>query len=317
MLEALKFVQGSVAKKEFIPALTHFVIENHTVRGYNGVIALSSQIPFDIACKPRAEALIKAIGSCDSTVQLSLTQAGRLSVRSGKFRALVECVDGPTPHAVPGGIACPVDGPALLAGLRAVAPFIGEDSARPWCQGVLLRGPSIYATNNVTLVEYWAGSTLPVVVTLPKATVKELLRIDEPPLHAQYDASSVTFHYGAGKWLRSHLLPNDWPDLSRILDVAANPVEVSPELFSALAIVKPFVNKNGAVRFTSDGIQTHTTIEEGAAYELDGLFSHGVFNLNMLNLLKGVALTADFSTYPKPCLFFGERLRGAIVGLRE
>ena len=40
VLSALKFVQGSVAKKDFVPALKHVVIENATVRGFNGVLAL-------------------------------------------------------------------------------------------------------------------------------------------------------------------------------------------------------------------------------------------------------------------------------------
>ena len=76
MLTSLKFVQGAVAKKDFLPALTHFVIENGTVRGYNGMLALCSPIPFDIACKPKAESLVKAIANCNETVTLSLTQRG-------------------------------------------------------------------------------------------------------------------------------------------------------------------------------------------------------------------------------------------------
>ena len=80
MLSELRFVQGAVAKKDFIPALTHFVIEDGAVRGYNGMLALCSPIPFNIACKPRADALVKAIANCTETVQLAMTAAGRLSV---------------------------------------------------------------------------------------------------------------------------------------------------------------------------------------------------------------------------------------------
>jgi hypothetical protein len=29
-----------------------------------------------------------------------------------------------------------------------------------------------------------------------------------------------------------------------------------------------------------------------------------------------VAQLFDFSSYPKPCLFYGDNLRGAIIGLR-
>lgn len=316
MLAELKFVQGSVAKKDFLPALTHFVIEDGTVRGYNGTISLCSPIPFDIACKPRAEPLVRAIGNCNETVKLSLTPAGRLSVKSGSFRALVECVDGPTPHVLPSGQDVSVNGDALLAALKAVQPFIGEDASRPWCNGVLIRGPSVFATNNVTLVEYWAKETLPVVVNIPKQAVKELIRIGEPPTHAQYDDGSVTFHYEGGKWLRTHLLENAWPDLTPVLDRPSTQAPLNPDLFKGLATIKPFADKLERVLFRVGHARTHLTDEEGASYAVDGLPEDGAYNISMLELLEGVAHTVDFSAYPKPCLFFGENIRGAIIGMR-
>ncbi|QFR59683.1 hypothetical protein P6F33_gp82 [Pseudomonas phage Quinobequin-P09] len=42
----------------------------------------------------------------------------------------------------------------------------------------------------------------------------------------------------------------------------------------------------------------------------------GVYQIEMLKLLKDVAQKIDFSAYPNPCLFYGDRLRGAIVGMR-
>ena len=42
MLNELKFVQGSVAKKELLPSLTHFKIEDGHIRGFNGTIAISA-----------------------------------------------------------------------------------------------------------------------------------------------------------------------------------------------------------------------------------------------------------------------------------
>lgn len=316
MLAELKFVQGAVAKKDFLPALTHFVIEGGTVRGYNGTIALCSPIPFDIACKPKAEPLVRAIANCSDTVTLSLTPAGRLSVRSGSFKAFVECVEGETPHAKPSGQRVDVDGVALLQALKAVQPFIGEDASRPWCNGVLLRGPSVFATNNITLVEYWAGSTLPLVVNIPRAAVKELLRVGDAPTHAQYDDHSVTFHYDGGRWLRTQLLSSEWPDLSRVLDQPSNPQPMDPRVFEGLKVIKPFADKLERVLFRDGSLCTHEVEGEGASYAVEGLAVAGAYNISMLELLDGVAQTADFSTYPKPCLFYGERLRGAIVGMK-
>lgn len=315
MLSELKFVQGAVAKKDFLPALTHFAIENGTVRGYNGTIALCCPIPFDIACKPKAEPLVRAIGNCTETVALSMTPAGRLSVRSGGFKAFVDCVEGETPHLLPTGQDVTVDGVALLAALRAVQPFIGEDASRPWCNGVLLRGPSVFATNNVALVEYWAGATLPIEVNLPRAAVREILRIDEPPVSAQYDDHSVTLHYEGRRWLRTQLLSTAWPDLSRVLDQPSAPVPLDPKLFEGLATIKPFADKLGRVMFREGQLCTHDNDSEGASFAMDGLPPAGVYSIEMLALLEGKH-TVDFTTYPKPCQFFAENLRGAIIGMR-
>lgn len=319
MLTELKFVQGSAAKKDLVPALTHFVIENGTVRGYNGTLALCSPIPFDIACKPKAEPLIKAIASCADVVQLSMTPAGRLRVHSGAFKAFIDCIEGETPHVLPTGERVEVDGTVLLAGIKAVQPFIGEDASRPWVNGVLLRGPSIFATNNVCLVEFWAGATVPVPTNVPSSAVKELLRINEPPTHVQYDDNSITFHYEGDRWLRTQLRPADWPDLSKILDQPCNPLPIDPKLFEGLAVLAPFTDHKLGRIFIRDGVMsTHSAgSEEGATYVLDDFPHFGVYNATMLGLLQGAATKADFSTYPKPCLFYGDNLRGAIIGMRE
>lgn len=316
MLNTLKFVQGSVAKKDFLPALTHFLIENGTVRGYNGMLALCSPIPFDITCKPKADPLVKAIANCSETVQLALTPAGRLSIKSGKFKAFVDCVDGDTPHVMPEGEIIQIDGPGILRAFKAVLPFIGDDASRPWSNGVLLTGQSAFATNNITLVEYWTGTNIPQMINVPRAAIKEMIRINEPPEYAQLAPNTITFHYSGGRWIRTQLFETKWPDLARVLDRESNASPIDNRLFEALKTVKPFIDKMGRIMFKEGRISTHTEDTEGAAFEIEGFNHTGVYNIDMLNLLEGSAVTVDWSTYPSPCMFFGDRLRGAIVGMR-
>lgn len=316
MLTALKFVQGSVAKKDFVPALTHFRIEDNTVRGFNGTLALCSPIPFDIACSPKGEPLVKAIALCSDTVQLTLTPAGRLSIKSGRFKAFVDCIEGDTPHALPEGDPVDINGDNLLAALKAVAPFVGEDASRPWANGVLLLGQSAFATNNVTLVEYWIGSNIPHPLNIPRAAVREMLRIGEAPIGMQVTANSITFHYNGSRWLRTQLYETGWPDLRKVLDRPSNPAPINAELFDALEAVKPFTDKLNTIRFADGNITTHVDPTEGAHYELDNFPHEGIYRLEMLQLLQGNAVSIDWSTYPAPCMWFGERMRGAIIGMR-
>jgi DNA polymerase III sliding clamp (beta) subunit (PCNA family) len=317
MLAELKFVAGAVAKKEFVPALTHFCIENGTVRGYNGTLALCSPIPFDISCKPKAIPMVQAIRNCTETVTLSMTKAGRLSIKSGSFKTFIDCVETESNHVVPEGQMIDINGEALLTGLRAVAEFIGEDASRPWANGVLIKGQSIFATNNVVLVEYWTGVDFPLTINLPRMAVREILRIGEPPISAQADESSFSLHYENKKWIRSNLLTTDWPDLSKVLSQPSSPLDIPGALFEGLETIKPFVDKMGRVTFVDGYLRTSLVDGEGADYSVEGLHSEGSYNIEMLLLLKDAAKTIDFSLHPKPALFFGERLRGAIIGMRS
>lgn len=318
MLKELKFVQGSIAKKDFLPALTHFKIQDGRVRGFNGIIALSSPIQLDIDCLPKAEQMIRAIQQCDETVQIVMTTAGRLSIRSGKFKAFVECIEKTdTPHVEPTGEVFKLEGEALVSALEAVSPFIGDDASRPWSNGVLLRGGSAFATNNVVLVEYWFGTELPFECCIPRVAIKEMLRIGEPPTHGQIDQNSITFHYADSRWIRTQLLSTEWPDLTKVLDKPSEAITLEPDLFRALEKIKPFADKIGRVYFQSGVVSTHEDNNEGASVEVFGIRAGPVFNIEMLSLLETVVKKIDFNCYPKPCVFYGNKLRGAIVGMRN
>jgi DNA polymerase III sliding clamp (beta) subunit (PCNA family) len=313
MLKELKFVQGAVAKKDFIPAITHFAIENGTVRSFNGTVAMSSPLTCDINCKPKAIPMVQAISRCSDTISLSMTPAGRLSIKSGAFKAFIECVSDTDSHVQPEGEIINFDGQKLLDAIIAVQPFIGNDASRPWTNGVLLRDQSAYATNNVCLVQYWIGVEFPCVVNIPRAAIAEMVRINEPPTHAQVCENSITFHYSDGRWIRSQLFETKWADLGRVLNIESNPEPVPEGLYAGLENLRPFCDKFGRVFISEEGLRTHQDSSEGAVYELAWVHQNSIYNIEMLQLLEGTATSADFNR--QPCLFFGENLRGAIIGM--
>ena len=314
MLRELKFVQGAVGRKEFIPAITHFCIENGTVRAYNGTIALCSPINCDLNVKPKAVPMVQAIARCTDTIALMMTPTGRLSIKSGKYRVNIECVEESQAHVQPEGEFVELNGTELLKGLKAINTFIGSDASRPWSTGVLLSGQSAFATNNICIVEYWMQSAFPRVVNLPRAAVQEMIRLDEAPTHAQVSENSITFHYSDGRWVRSQLYSSEWPNFRQFLDKPCDPKPVPEELFVALDQIKPFRNKLGQAFITPQMLHTHMDVTEGSTYDLQWAPENMVFSLEMLELLEGVAKTADFTQ--QPCLFFGENLRGAIMRMR-
>jgi len=318
MLNELRFVQGAVGKKDLIPALTHFRIENGTIRSFNGTLALCCPIACDLTCTPKAVPFHKAIQLCKETITLNMTKAGKLSVRSGSFSSFIECVpeDVETPHVLPEGDSHAINGEAILQAFQIMLPLIGDDASRPWSNGLLLRGQSAFATNNVIAVEYWIGSDFPNECNIPRECIVEMLRIKEAPISVQVTEKSITFHYTENRWIRAALLATNWPDFNKVLQKEAKPKPIPSELFTALDNISPFSDKIGRVYIYSDTLSTGMEEGEGAHYKMPGLGFEGVYQISMLKLLEGVAKTADMSFYPEACLFFGERLRGAILGLR-
>lgn len=318
MREALNFVKGAVARKDFVPELTHFNIQDGRITGYNGDMALSSPIAVDIHAKPHAQTFIKAVNACEGETALSLTKAGKLSLRSGKFRALIECLpeNQETRFIIPEGQVVSL-GENFLDCIKALAPFQGIDASRPWATGIMLKDGSALATNNICLVEYWHGNTLPFSINIPKSAITELIRIGENPTKVQLTKNSISFHFEGGRWLRTQLLATDWPDAaSRVFDGEGVPTSVPEGLFDALETLRPFVDDSSRVFFTATGVATSHEPEAATTVDLVGLPPGPCFHHAMLSLLSGTAEKIDFTTYPRPCKFTGKKLRGVILGLR-
>lgn len=316
MKEALNFVKGAIARKDFVPELTHFNIMDGRIVGYNGDMAISSPIGVDIRAKPHAQTFIKAVNSAQEEVALSLTKNGRLSLKSGKFRALIDCLQGDESRfIIPEGQVVDL-GENFLDCIKTLSRFQGVDASRPWSSGIMLRSGSALATNNICLVEYWHGTTLPFPVNIPRPAIAELIRIGENPTKVQATRNSITFHFSGNRWIRTQLLVTEWPEqIDRILDAEGSPQVLPEGLFEALETLKPFTDDASRVFFTPQGIATSHEPEIATTVDVEGL-PQGCYHHAMLTLLDGVADKIDFTTYPKPCKFQGNKLRGVIVGLR-
>lgn len=319
MLNDLKFVQGAVARKDYVPALTHFHIEGGRIFGFNGVLAISTPTDLDVTATPKAVPFVKAVERLPEgeEVVLNLTEAGRLGVKAGRFRVYIECHDdsagvvklSPAGELVP--LPC-----EILPVLRVLSPFMGIDASRPWAMGILLRGQSAFATNNVVLIEHWLPMMFPTALTLPAEAVKEMLRIGIEPTALQLEERAITFHYPNGAWLRTALASTDWPDLSKVLDRPCEAVPFPEGFFDAVHRLDAFA-KDGNRIYLRPGVMATSPHEgDGALVEMPELQAEGIHFINMVAKLDGVATSIDFTMWPGPCLFFGNMLRGAIIGMR-
>lgn len=316
--EALTFVRGAVGRNVLAPELEHYDLRGGRITGFNGHLALSAPIGLDIEATPKAAMFFKALEKLDGakTISLYMTKGGKLTLKGDNFSAHVPCLDkfpydvklNGDRYAVP---------PTILEDLARVLPFTSEDASRPWSQGVLFDRGSVLATNNISLIQVWNGHQLP-RINMPKFMAAELLRIKRVPEFIQTDENSLSCIFSDGAWMRSALLSGEWPFeiLENLLNSPAQPTPPVEGLEQALDDLAPFVGegKSSPIYFKDGVVSTSQHEEDGAEVQLAGIAPGPVFNLTQLRLVLGVASAIDFSLYPRPCIFTGDRMRGAVIG---
>lgn len=320
MLDALKFVARAIARRDYVPGMTHFRIQGKRCTAYNGTLAISApvDIAFDIA--PQASLFMKALEACEDVITLRLDDNGNLLVRSGAFRVVVPCVPLDTVKRInPDGLTIFSEVP-LLAAFTALRDFIGSDANRAWSLGVLLAGQSAYATNNVIVAEYWLGLDFPSVVNVPFFAIDEIIWIEDEIHSLQIGKDSVTFHYSDGKWIKSPLLSLDWPDVRGLMAKSWQDAQLA-------AITEDFRKSCGKLAklseddlpriFFRDGeLSTRPggLADGGAIIEIAGLPTKGCYNAKLLNVMLASATKIDFTKYPAPIPFASGNLRGVMMG---
>lgn len=321
MLDSLRFVATAAAKKEFVPELSHFKIRGGRITGYNGLLALSSDIDVDLDILPHAGKFLAAIRACgNDLITLSVTGTGRLSVKSGAFKSYVECLESDGSQFVePEGETVEL-GEHFMAGIKALAPAMGIDASRPWAMGIKLQDSSMYATNNVMIAEYYHGQRIPFDVVIPSLAVNELLRIKTNPIKVQVTTNALTFWFSETRWMRTALIEADaWPfaRIQPLLDKEGGAQLALPEAFEeSVAKLKPFLGEHGSVYMTGDHYSTSPNEGEGSSVEISttGITDMQAYSFTQLTLLSQIAKTIDWTAYPNPCKFMADRLRGVVVG---
>lgn len=329
MLNSLKFVKGSVARKDPIPSLTHFSIKEGVIRGFNGIICMGAPIALALNCQPKAIPFTKGIeiiSELPDPPSFSMTAAGKLTVKSGKFKVHIECIDDEFPPIDPEGERVELQ-PGLIAAFKALAPMIAEDASRPWARGILLRDGSAFATNNVVIGQYWVGYKMPFDMNVPEECIREVLRVKSEPIAVSATERSITFYFTEDRWIKSQLLTTDWPNVSPVLDRPSNAAPIPSDFFGILGRLAPYASESRKVFIRGNTLSTHVEEGLGAAMVVDdeawNLEGRGIYNLDLLRALDGLVASIDLSLYPQPALFFGPvtdagypLLRGAVVGMK-
>lgn len=317
LLTALEFC-SVVSEKLGAPYETHIGLRNNWAIGFNGIVAAGNPIVEDIYCYPHNLLMIEALSKCDENFSLTQLDNGRLSIKSGKFKAIVPCLDPalmqsaePDPQIV--GITN-----VFKDAVEAVGVLANENAQHVLTASVLMNGASVISTNRVMLLEYWHGLDLPPNIPLPKEFVTALVKSKKNLAGFGYSNCSATFYFEDESWLRTQLYNDEWPDVSRILNKEANLWSIDPNFFKALDAVAPF-SEDGNIYSDLNLLKSHADDGVGATFECSGIPKGFVYPIKQLMIMKPHVKKIDFyakgihdSSY---CLVFeGDRVRGVISG---
>lgn len=312
LLDALKFIDVAQTPAGTLYE-THIVLNNYWASAFNGCLAAGMPIQENLAACPQSAAFLSALARCGDEYTLTQLDAGKLCVQTQKFKAFIPCSDladmqRAYPDAAVIGITdefrkalkiCQTDG------------FAGDE--RIFNQSILVKSGSCVGTNGALAIEYWHGLNLPTIV-VPKAFAEAVCKIKKPLKGFGCSNVSATVHYEDNSWLRTQLFVEPWPDMSRVLDVKSNPWPVPTGLFDGLRSMLPFL-ENSQVWFKDGLLRSHVSELVGAQYKIEGLPSGPIFNAKQLLEIEPLITSIDFMGDSR-AHFFGENMRGVLMGLR-
>ena len=316
LVAALKFV-GSILSDIGAPYETHVLLGGSTATAFNGVLSAGHPIDEDLSACPHAGRFLDALGRCDEGVSITQLDSGRLSVKSGRFRAFVPCVDAeiiPTPYPDP---PCATVTDDFKQALDAMAPFgKGEGAQSVALASVLMAGRSLVGTDGALILECWHGCDLPPGLALPRVLVAPLCKVQSPLASFGYSSNSATFYFENRSWIKTQLYADKWPDLNMVLNRQPLYLPVPANFWEAFASVSPFC-ENDCLTFADNQLRSHSNPNLGASYDVDDLPSGMCLSAKRLKIVQPHVKEFDFIGVNGVSYFRGDKARGALAQIRE
>lgn len=316
LVRALEFV--ALAQRDTgAPYQTHVHLGRNCAVAFDGVLAAGHTIDEDITACPHTFTLLAALRRATGVLSVAQLDAGRLSVKAGKFKAFVACMPSAVLQSVGPDPMLGVADNRLRAALAALAPFIAENSPRVVMASAYLRAGTAVATNGHVLLEYWHGIDMPPQgFIVPKLFINALCKIDKNITGFGFSDTSLTVYFEDSSWLRTQLYKDRWPDTDAVMarPHRANPLPTG--FFEGLNNVFDFIEDN-RVRIAPGAIRSHKDANVGASYEVSGVDATVTLNAKDWKLLDGLISSVDLAGADGISYFYGENLRGAMTQFKE
>lgn len=317
LIEALKFV-ALAQHKDGTPQQTHCSIRNGRIVAFDGVIAAGHLIEDDLDASPHTLRLLDALSKCGENLSIAQLDSARLSIKSDRFKALVPCMDSQHLAAttLEPDAPCAVIDDRLKLAFAAVAPILSETAQRAMMAGALLQAGSVVGTNGALLVEYWHGIDLPPGLLVPKAALEAICKTPKKLTQFGFSQNSATFFFHDNSFIKSQLYSEAYPDYARIFPANVNPWPLPEGFFDGIGKIRSLSDDNIVYFDSASMFVKDAQKNQSGSFDVEGLKSGLAFNMDYLAIVKEFFKQVDFETEHGKAVFFGDDVRGALMGVR-
>lgn len=314
LLNALKFLKP-VQKKAGTTQQQYCMITGNWAAASDEVMTIGTKVEEELTVCPQTtqfETALKKTGDDLSITQLSETS---LSVVSGAFKALVPCVPFNQLSITAPDEPCADIDDRIKEAFAMLAPLATDGAPNAAYACVMLQSGSAVATNGHVLAEYWHGIDLPPGLLVPKAAVMAIIKAGKPLARFGFSGPSATFWFDDDSFIKTQLYGERFPNYQTVFSKEdLNPWPVPDEFFTAVRSIEAFT-RNGVVYFENGKIASNELENEASTYIIEGLPEGMAFNAKYLLMVEKAFQNVDFDETANKAFFFGENVRGAIMGL--
>ncbi len=313
LINALKFISVT-QKKAGSVGQQHCMISGHWAAASNGILTAASPVEEDLTACPHTLQFAEALLKCGEELNITQLSANTLSVKSGAFKALIPCVDFAELNiSGPDERVASIDD-RIKQAFEAVSMLATDGAQQAHFAGVLLQAGTAVATNGAALLEYWHGLDLPPGLLIPKASAVAIAKAGKPLEGFGFSPSSATFYFEDGSFIKTQLFSERYPNYQPIFPTDCNPWPLPEGFFTAVHAIENF-SRNGVVYLDENVVSSHEHETEASTYQIEGL-PHGMaFNSKYLTMLEHAFNKAEFRKEENRVIFFGENMRGALMGV--
>lgn len=312
LLDALRFAAIAIEKKDDKTA--YVCIRDQWLSAENETYMIGVHVDVGLDLCPQADLFQAALQQCGQQFQLTQVDLHSVSIRSGKFNALVPVLMTEETGAFDPDEPCALITDAVKEGFAACLRVMGKGFDKIYNEACLLRASTLVATNGGIALEYWHGIDLPGPLNIPKKTMETIVKIGKPLAQFGYSRDSVTFYFEDMSFVKTRLIEGTFPNIDALFEKhAGNTVALWPDFYVAIKAIEKFV-QNDTIHFHSEHIATHHTLDLGASYKVPGLPQGFKFSALYWKAVEPFVKAVRFVSNEQPVTFIGDNARGLLLG---